>query len=257
MRERCFQVAGVDGCRAGWFAAIATVERRNSGSDASYTYRLTDFFMATTFAEVLSKTGDCELVCVDIPIGLSDGAKPRQCDVAARRILGRGRASSVFPPPIRACLAVSDYETASRICFEHSGKKLTKQGFFIMAKIREVDLAMTPQLQSAFGGVREIHPEISFWALAGGRPARHNKKSVAGRKERIVLLSAIFSDLEQFVAQARQPGKVVPDDILDAVAAAWTAGRAVIGKANTLPENREFDSRGLKMEILYPTSYNQ
>jgi len=44
------------------------------------------------------------------------------------------------------------------------------------------------------------------------------------------------------VTQARQPKKVGPDDILD----------AVIRKAKTLPENPEFDSRGLKMEILYP-----
>lgn len=254
MRERCFQVAGVDGCRAGWFAAIATVERRNSGSDAPCTYRLADSFVASRFTEVLSKTRNCKLVCVDIPIGLSDGAKPRGCDLAARRILGRGRASSIFPPPIRSCLAAKDYKTASRICFEHSGKKLNRQTFFIMGKIREVDQAMTPQLQQR---VREIHPELVFWALAGSRPARHNKKSVAGRKERIILLSAIFSDLEQFVARSRQADKVAPDDILDAVAAAWTAGRAVIGKANTLPENPEFDSRGLKMEILYPTSYNQ
>jgi len=40
--------------------------------------------------------------------------------------------------------------------------------------------------------VREIHPEVSFWALAGGKPAKYNKKTLAGRNERIVLLSAIF-----------------------------------------------------------------
>jgi len=242
MRGRSFQVAGVDGCRAGWFVVVASATRQK-------VLQLNDFCVAKTFADVLSKTTGCDLVCVDIPIGLSDGAKSRECDVAARRILGRSRASSIFPPPIRPCLAAKEYETASQICFEHSGKKLNRQSFFIMGKIREVDLAMTPQLQQR---VCEIHPEVSFWALAGGKPAKHNKKTLAGRNERIVLLSAIFSDLQQFVTQARQPNKVAPDDILDAVAAAWTAGQAVIRKAKTLPENPEFDSRGLKMEILYP-----
>lgn len=242
MRGRSFQVAGVDGCRAGWFVVVASATRQK-------VLQLNDFCVAKTFADVLSKTTGCNLVCVDIPVGLSDGAKPRECDVAARRILGRSRASSIFPPPIKPCLAAQEYETASQICFEHSGKKLNRQSFFIMGKVREVDLAMTPQLQQR---VREIHPELSFWALAGGKPAKHNKKTLAGRNERIVLLSAIFSDLQQFVTQARQPKKVGPDDILDAVAAAWTAGQAVVGKAKTLPENPEFDSMGLKMEILYP-----
>ncbi len=70
----------------------------------------------------------------------------------------------------------------------------------------------------------------------------------------MVLLSHIFSDVRHFVARARQPKKVALDDILDAAAAAWTASQAVIGRAKTLPENPEFDSRGLKMEILYPTA---
>jgi predicted RNase H-like nuclease len=251
MRKQSFQVAGVDGCRAGWFVAIATAAAGDSGRDAPYTYVLEDSFVAAPFAEILSKTCNCELVCVDIPIGLSDGAIPRRCDIEARKLLGRPRASSIFPPPIRFCLAAKDYETASRICFEQSGKKLNKQSFFIMSKIREVDRKMTPELQQR---VREIHPELSFWALAGGKPARHNKKTLAGRNERIVLLSPIFSDVQHFVAQARQPNKVGPDDILDAVAAAWTAGQVVIGRAMTLPDSPEFDSRGLKMEILYPAA---
>jgi len=245
--DRELKVGGVDGCRAGWFVVVAQAAKQK-------VLQLKDFYVAQTFVDVLSKTGNCKLVCVDIPIGLSNGARPRECDVAVRRILGRGRASSVFSPPVRLCLAAKDYKTASRICLEHSGKKLSKQSFFIMPKIREVDLAMTPQLQQR---VREIHPELAFWALAGGKPAKHNKKKHVGRNERIALLSAIFSDLEHFVAQARQANKVAPDDILDALVAAWTAGQAIIGKARTLPENPEFDSRGLKMEILYPAAQNQ
>jgi len=139
MKKQSFQVAGVDGCRAGWFVVVASATRQR-------VLQLNDFCVAKTFADVLSKTTGCDLVCVDIPIGLSDGVKPRECDVAARRILGRSRASSIFPPPIRPCLAAKEYETASQICFEHSGKKLSRQRFFIMGKIREADLAMTPQL---------------------------------------------------------------------------------------------------------------
>ena len=260
--KRSFQVAGVDGCRAGWFVVIASVVKPPVKLGAKYLapqfiggfpyiFKLRDSFVASSFAEVLSKTTDCKLVCVDIPIGLSDCAKPRECDVAARKILGRGRAGSVFAPPIRPCLSAGDYTEAIKISLEHSGKKLTPPSFNIMDKIRQVDDLMTPVLQNR---VLEIHPEISFWALNHGQPMQHNKKILAGRSERMKLLSPIFCGLEKFVAEARQPKEVAPDDILDALAAAWTAGQAVIGKVETMPKNPELDSKGLRMEILYPVA---
>lgn len=227
---------------------VASIVKPNQ-TDHGCTLHVKDFFVAKGFVEVLSRTQRCDLVCVDIPIGLSDGARPRQCDVLARRMLGGGRASSIFPPPVRPCLSVIDYREASQISFAYCGKKLSKQSFFIMPKIREVDRAMSLELQQR---VREIHPELSFWALAGGRPAKNNKKNLAGRNERISLLSPVFSNVQQLVAQARKPKQVAPDDILDALAAVWTAGQAMIGNARTLPENPEFDRTGLKMEILYP-----
>ena len=47
------------------------------------------------------------------------------------------------------------------------------------------------------------------------------------------------------------------DDAFDALVAAWTAGQAAIGKAKTLPEKPQLDSKSLKMEMLYPVCYNQ
>ena len=247
--KRSFQVAGVDGCKAGWFVVIASVVKNGSRANAYDIFKIKDFLLSRTFADVLTKTTDCKLVCVDIPIGLSDGDKPRQCDVQARKILGPGRASSIFPPPIRPCLSAKDQQTASEIFVKHSGKKLNRQSFFILPKIREVDRAMTPKLQQH---VREIHPELAFWALNGKKPAQHRKRQLAGRNERMRLLSPVFCGLEKFVAEAREPKQVAPDDILDALAAVWTAGQAVIGKAETLPKNPELDGKGLRMEILYP-----
>jgi len=100
--------------------------------------------------------------------------------------------------------------------------------------------------------VREIHPEISFWALNNQKPMQYSKKRLIGLKERMKLLVPIFSGIEKIVADARKPKEVEPDDILDALVAAWTAGQTVIGKAETLPQNPEFDSKGLRVEILCP-----
>jgi predicted RNase H-like nuclease len=241
--KEIFQVAGVDGCKAGWLVAVVEATRQSE-----YLFEPKRLFVAEDFAAVLSATVDCEIICVDIPIGLSDGP-PRQCDPEARRILSPFRASSVFPPPIRPCLSAKDYKTACRICYEYSGRKLTRQSFAIMDKIRQVDDLITPELQKR---VREIHPEILFWALNNKKPMQYNKKKAPGRNERMKLLAPIFPNIEEFVVQARKPKEVELDDILDALVAAWTAGQTVLQKAKTLPDNPELDSKGLKMEIVYP-----
>lgn len=249
IEPKSFQVAGVDGCKAGWFVAVVSAMEVGTGVSTTCVYALQEFWVAHTFNEILPKTAQFELICIDIPIGLSDGNKPRECDLAARKILRGKRAGSVFPAPIRQCLWAKDYETASKISFERSGKKLNRQSFGLLEKIRQVDDSMTPSLQRR---VREIHPEVSFWALNARKPIQHKKRRLVGRKERMKLLAPIFSDLEKIVAEARKPKEVEPDDILDALVAAWTAGQTVVGKAETLPPNPEFDSKGLRMEILCP-----
>lgn len=242
-----FQVAGVDGCKAGWLIAIVSGAKKN-GVENSWEFTFKKVVIADTFAKVLSKTIDCVLVCIDIPIGLSNGDKPRQCDVMARKLLRGARASSVFPAPIRPCLSTTDYETACKISHEHSGKKLSKQSFALLRKIRQVDDLMTPPLQQR---VREIHPEISFWALNDKKPIQQNKKTVPGQARRHRLLQGVFGDVESVLIQAPDSGYVM-DDALDAIVAAWTAGQTIIGKAVTLPEKPEHDSEGLRMEIVHP-----
>ena len=251
LTKQLFHVAGVDGCKAGWFVAITSVTMENE-TDTSYEFNLKNVFIASTFTKVLSETDDCELVCVDIPIGLSDGSKPRACDPLARKLLRGPRASSVFPAPIRPCLSAQDYKTASQICFEHSGKKLNRQSFALLEKIRQVDNLMTPALQCQ---VREIHPEISFWALNNQKPIQQNKKTVPGQSQRHKLLRGIFPDMDDILSKSAASGYAM-DDAFDALVAAWTAGQTVLGKAKTLPENPEIDSKGLRMEILYPAGYN-
>lgn len=242
-----FKVAGVDGCRAGWVVVqvSATVA---AGRGLQYPLAVASVGVSPHFADVLLRTYNCRLVCVDIPIGLSDGPEPRACDVAARRRLGR-RAGSVFTPPARPCLSAASYRQASETHFQCTGKRLNKQSFFIMGKIREVDDLLTPALQTR---VREIHPEVTFHALNGNRPAEHNKKTPAGRRERLALLSTIFPLADETENQARRTGAVGADDVLDALAGAWTAAKTVVGQVISLPEHPGYDRKGLRMEILLP-----
>ncbi len=244
---RLFQVAGVDGCRAGWLVVLLRATMEN-GAGLRYPLDVEGLWVSPHFADVLLKTYNCKMVCVDIPIGLSDGAEPRACDVAARRLLGR-RAASIFTPPARPCLPARSYRDASEAHLRCTGKRLSKQSFLIMDKIRQVDELVTPAMQER---IREIHPEVIFHVLNENRPAEHSKKTVAGRNERIGLLSGIFPTAAEIVNRTRRAREVAPDDVLDALAAGWAAAQAIIGQATTLPERPEYDARGLRMEILLP-----
>jgi len=233
-------VAGVDGCRAGWVVALVEQQRRGIQKH--------DLRLCARFDEVLALSPQPTVIAVDMPIGLLQEPQPggRECDRQARRLLGR-RASSVFTPPIRALLAATQYEQVR-------AQGMSRQAFGILPKIREVDRLMTPQLQLV---VYEAHPELAFRALAGA-PLHHNKKTSAGRAERLQLLerapggrlreirSAVENALKAFPRM-----HVAPDDLLDAYVLTRTALRIARGQANRLPVNPPVDQRGLRMEIWY------
>lgn len=161
-------LAGVDGCRDGWFAVL---QDRGQASPRVVKVR---FALCRSLSEVMSLPENPAPIAVDIPIGLLEQAEPggRSCDRAARVLLGRGRASSVFTPPTRAALQGQSYREAMRL----NGAGMSKQTFNLIAKIREVDAHIEPALQQR---IFEAHPELAFLTLAG-RPLRHNKKTPAG-----------------------------------------------------------------------------
>jgi len=83
---------------------------------------------------------------------------------------------------------------AAHICEVHyraDGRKISKQTFCILDKIKEVDeiIGKNPSLQSH---VREIHPEVSFALWNSGRPMQHRKSCTAGRAEREALIDTIW-----------------------------------------------------------------
>lgn len=211
------RLLGVDGCRGGWLAA-----------DDHGGLRL-----CRDFAEVLAGEAPGTRVAVDMPLGLPDEPGSRECDRLARRLLGR-RACSVFNPPARRHLGARNFS-------EVSG--LSLQGFHLLAKIRELDGWITPELQESCA---EAHPELAFLRLAG-RPLPP-KRSPEGREARLALVPEARAHLEA----RRWPRRLVaPDDILDAFALVRTARRMAEGTALVLPDPPPRDARGLRMEIRY------
>ena len=225
--------AGVDGCRAGWFVVLVEIRSGNAGEP--------QHVICPSFKDTLRLLPRPRIIAVDVPMGLLTQRVPggRNCDQGARELLGAPRASSVFTPPIRGALNATSYENAR----QHG---MSKQTFAILPKIREVDALMTPELQET---VREVHPEICFWALAG-HPMEHSKRTPRGKNERLEGLAPEFPGLRDSLQSLRLPG-VGQDDILDAYAAAWTAIRILNSQAKRIPEEPGTDEEGLRMEIWY------
>jgi predicted RNase H-like nuclease len=186
--------------------------------------------------------GDLAAVAVDIPIGLA-GRDPRACDREARRRLGPRR-GSVFPAPVRAVLGANTYEEACAVSRRESGKGLSKQLYNIVAKIEEVDAVQSPEQQRS---LFEACPELSFAVMRGDAPMQHSKRKADGRAERVAVLHEHLGVDVRALLEARPLG-AQPDDVLDALALAWTARRYQDGSC--LRVGGELDATGLRMEIV-------
>ncbi len=234
---------GIDGCRAGW----VWCRRSAAGWDGGLTADL-----AALKPIILAS----ELALVDMPIGLvSSAGGERRCDPAARALLGRPRASSVFRPPCRAALDATDYADACVINRRCTGVALSKQTWNITGKMLELDRTLSADA-SLRGRLREAHPELCLWGLAGGRAMLHNKRTAAGRAERRQLLGTLDADGLPFLDAlgAAQPKRAVAaDDILDAATLALTGviAAADASRLHRVPDTPEHDDLGLPMEMLY------
>ncbi|MBI3077862.1 MAG: DUF429 domain-containing protein [Deltaproteobacteria bacterium] len=232
-------VVGLDGCRAGWYAVLLSPAGEVLGCD-----------IVPEIRELLARRPAPAMIGIDIPVGLSEGPA-RACDQEARALLGRPRASSVFPAPIRPALKARSYRDALMLTRRRTGRGISRQAFGILPKVREVDHLMTPWRQDR---MREVHPEVCFWALNGGRALRHGKRTAFGRRERLKLLRRRFP-AEDFAGRLnRWPRRAVAvDDVLDAFVVAWTAAQVLRGRYERIPEQPLRDARGLRMEIVYPS----
>lgn len=212
------RVLGVDACKKGWIGL---------SSD------LRGYFGRTIGAlvEAADADGAIEIVAIDIPIGLPTNGS-RQADVLARKLVGR-RAPSVFSTPVRAALAAATHAQATAISVSATGKGLSQQAYALGAKILEVD-AWARAASSR--RVIEVHPEVSFAAMAN-RPLVHPKSSWAGSQERRAILRSSGIEVPAELGLAGE--MAAPDDVLDAAAASWTAGRFAEGNAVSYPSTPE------------------
>jgi len=235
-------LAGVDGCPTGWLLALV----RPAGTEVRIR-------IVPRFADVLAAAEAPAVVAVDMPIGLPErvGAGGRAAENAVRPLLG-ARQSSVFSVPSRAAIYAADYREACRLAAATSDppRKVSKQLFNIAAKVREIDatLRASPTAKRVF----EVHPELAFWRLNGGRALTEPKKVKSRCYEPGLVLRRKLLIAAGFAAEAVDappPAGAGSDDLLDAMACAAIARRLHAGTAEPFPNPPPCDPYGLRMAI--------
>ena len=234
-------LAGVDGCPGGWIAAFV----RPDGDEVRIA-------VMPRFAEVVAQAPG--IVAVDMPIGLPErtGIGGRAAENAVRPLLG-ARQSSVFSVPSRAAIHAADYAASCTAALATSDppRKVSKQLFNIAPKIREVDAVLRADPALA-GRVFEVHPELAFWRLNGGRALDQPKKVKSRCHEPGLALRRrllIAAGLPASVVEAKPPKGAAPDDLVDALACAAIARRLRAGAARPFPDPPPRDAHGLPMAI--------
>lgn len=226
-------LVGVDGCRAGWLVVRARLGPNAGWRDLSWSLQSD----AAAFV-------DWGLVAIDMPMGLSSEG-PRRCDQLARGLLGPRR-SSVFPAPVRQALAATSYAEACALSQAASGRKLSKQAYNLLGKIRQLDQLLQED-PDRIGRVHEVHPELAFAQWNGGEPMAQAKKTAAGAAQRQALVEPWFPALVADIERAVPRSQLAIDDIRDALACLWSARRLALGEALVLGGDR--DRQGLVMQI--------
>ncbi|MGE8130363.1 DUF429 domain-containing protein [Methylobacterium sp. NPDC080182] len=237
-------IAGLDGCRGAWAGALLDLDDPDR-------HRCALFPDVAALLDAPERPG---IVGIDVPIGLPDRITGggRGADRAARARLGPARAS-VFPMPPRSAVYAPDYAAAKAASRAASDPPFAPsiQGYNIFRYVRAVDTLLRERPE-ARARVHEVHPEVAFHALNGGRPLGLPKKGRRAREGldlRRALLAA--AGLPDALIGSRVKG-VPEDDHLDALAALVVARDISLGQAVPLPDPPERDAFGLPVVIWAP-----
>ena len=236
-------IAGVDGCRSGWLVALRHL------STGELRVRILPDLQA-----LLDTPEAPRIIAIDMPIGLPDKIEGpgRAAEQAVRPLLG-GRQSSVFSIPSRDAVHAGEYREACTRALATSNppKKISKQGFMLFVKIREIDALLRARTELV-ARIFEVHPEVAFWRMNGEAPLCEPKK-VKGRVHEpgMALRRRLLIDagLPRQHVEAQPPRGAGMDDLLDGLASLVVAARIVDGAATPFPDPPSRDRYGIPIAI--------
>ncbi len=191
-----------------------------------------------TFLDVLSERPAFSLIVVNAPIGYpeSNESESRSCDREARALVGR-RGGAVHNAPTRDVIS-------GKVSWSDGGLDVVSAS--LLPKYREVASEMSGYRQRT---VYEGHPELSFYQINKDTPLKRSKKIIPGLDERRAVLLKQIPGIDR-VLDAEIVGVPIKH-LYDAAAMLWTARRVFGHAARRIPRDAEWDSEGLRMEIVY------
>jgi predicted RNase H-like nuclease len=220
---------GLDGFSRGWVAVELDGEAQNISFHANVSDAL---------------SGKFDRAGIDIPIGMTDDGE-RACDLLARDKL-RPHSSRVFTGARRWFW--QDFDDPDRANNEASRRgqtRASRQLWHLGPKIMEVDAFLR---ERPLIDVREVHPELVFLRLNGGRPLPPKKSEAGDTLRRRLLRQEGFRDIDRWLEETRIGTGAKRDDVLDACAVAIAAR----DPAGCLPEGpATLDKFELPMRIWF------
>jgi predicted RNase H-like nuclease len=220
-------LAGVEPCRSGWLVV--------SGKLQGITMFPEPPQVMETLRDAIDSRPSFEFIALHCPIGLPSEwiGGGRGCDRDARRVLGPRRGAAVLSPPTRASVE------------DPTGPGLSAVGRSLLARIKEANVEVASFNQRV---VFEVHPELGFYQLNGDSPLTFGKRTQVGIKERLTILEAKMPGLDRVLDN--RPADVSLPRLLDACIDLWTARRIAARAIVRMPEVPEWDSEGVRMEIV-------
>ncbi|QJD80563.1 DUF429 domain-containing protein [Spirosoma rhododendri] len=221
---------GIDGCRGGWIVAMIDEDKTLS-------------YLFVSSLDDLPEM-PIRLALIDMPLEFADHAY-RPCEVAAQKLLGPKKRSSVFLTPHRSAVYATDYAEANRMNRLHLGNGLSIQSWNICPKIKEAARFIATRTDLP---LVEAHPELCFYFLNNRQPLLSKKALPAGTADRLTLIAAQAADYPAVIANTMRVTKrkdVKPDDIIDATILAIRASASDI---QVVPADKRIGDRGA---ILY------
>jgi predicted RNase H-like nuclease len=191
-----------------------------------------------TFLEILSEHPAYATLVINAPIGYLDTPEmgPRTCDREVRAMVGR-RGAAIHNAPSRAVLS-------GQLDWNEGG--LDAVTATMLPHYREVAREMSPFRQRT---VYEGNPELSFFQLNQDESMKRSKKIEAGRDERLEVLESHVPGIEEIMDFELEGASM--KHRFDALSLLWTARRVHGHAARRIPSEPEWDSEGIRMEIVY------
>ena len=220
---------GLDGFSKGWVAVTIDGDRRTISFHAD---------IADALSRPFGRAG------IDIPIGMTDDGE-RDCDLLARERL-RPHTSRVFTGARRwLWQEFRDPDQANEEARRRGQTRVSRQLWHLGNKIMAVDGFVRA---NAARDIREVHPELVFLRLNGGRPLPRKKSEQGDALRRKLLRRSGFREIDRWLAKVRIGTGAKRDDVLDACAVALAAHQP----SGCVPEGPQpLDGHDLPMQIWF------